>query len=294
MQLDRFIRYLRYEKRYSPHTTEAYKRDINQFSAFCAELYEGTVAETASSVIVRSWIVKLINDGLDPRSVNRKISALKTFYRFMMKSGVIASSPVKKIIAPKTSKKLPQVIDEQKMEQLFSEVLTAEGYEGLRDLLILEMLYATGMRRSELVGLNVSDVSWSALSIRVLGKGRKERVIPISRELGERISRYVKERNSRFEAPEPALFLTDKGKRIYPRMVHNIVVKNLSLVSTASRKSPHVLRHTFATHLLSHGAELSAIKELMGHAGLASTQVYTHTSVEKLKEAYKRAHPKAG
>lgn len=295
MQLDRFLRYLQFEKRYSPHTIAAYQRDLLQFQDYCNTSYDATSLEAASTVIIRSWIVKMINDGLDPRSVNRKISALKTFFKFMLTSGVIEASPMKKIIAPKTSKKLPQVIEEHQMRKLFSQVLAEEGFEGLRDLLILELLYATGIRRSELIGLNVGDVDHSNLTIRVLGKGRKERLIPITRELSHRVKQYLEQRDVEFGIQgESALFVTKRGERIYPRKVHTIVTKNLSLVSTADKKSPHVLRHTFATHLLSNGAELSAIKELMGHAGLAATQVYTHTSVEKLKATYKRAHPKAG
>jgi integrase/recombinase XerC len=294
MQVDRFLRHLKYEKRYSPHTVEAYQRDLGQFTAYCNSQYAGTLPELATAVIIRSWIVQLINGGLDPRSVNRKISALKSFFKYAVKSGVLESSPMKKIIAPKSSRKLPQVIDERQMSKLLTEVLTGDDYVGMRNALMVELLYATGMRRSELVGLNVNDIDHRSLTIRVLGKGGKERIIPMGIELSRHIGLYEKERRAQFGHPEPALFLTGKGRRVYPRMVHNIVTESLSLVSTAARKSPHVLRHSFATHMLNHGAELTAIKELMGHAGLATTQVYTHTSVERLKEAHKRAHPKAG
>ena len=294
MDVERFLKYLKFEKRYSPHTIDAYRTDLRQFSAYCSTQYEIQESK-AGSQVVRSWVVQLINDGIDPRSVNRKLSALKSFYRFLLKGGVIASSPMRKVIAPKTSKKLPQVIDEKQLSRLFDEVLSGEGYEGARDLMMLELLYATGMRRSELVGLDVSDISVSNMTIRVMGKGRKERLIPFGVGLLSRLNTYISARQSTFvDSVEQAFLLTSKGKRVYPRLVHQIVTKSLSLVSTAKKKSPHVLRHSFATHLLNHGAELSAIRDLLGHAGLAATQVYTHTSVEKLKEVHRRAHPKAG
>ena len=294
MDVERFLKYLKFEKRYSPHTIDAYRTDLRQFSAYCSTQYEIQESK-AGSQVVRSWVVQLINDGIDPRSVNRKLSALKSFYRFLLKGGVIASSPMRKVIAPKTSKKLPQVIDEKQLSRLFDEVLSGEGYEGARDLMMLELLYATGMRRSELVGLDVGDIHVSNMTIRVMGKGRKERLIPFGVGLLSRLNTYISARQSTFvDSVEQAFLLTSKGKRVYPRLVHQIVTKSLSLVSTAKKKSPHVLRHSFATHLLNHGAELSAIRDLLGHAGLAATQVYTHTSVEKLKEVHRRAHPKAG
>lgn len=294
MHLQSFLQYLTHEKRYSPHTISAYKTDLLQFKSFCEKQYGDLDLKDVSGMIVRSWIVELINNNMDARSVNRKISSLKSFYRFLMRQAVIDKTPMSAVIAPKMSKKLPEVLEQKQMDRLFAEVAKQEGFEGMRDLLILELLYATGIRRSELVNLELTDFDQKLRTVRVLGKGSKERLIPISPELLSRLDIYMDERSKKFpELVESKLFVTSKGRSVYPRLVHNIVAKNLTLVSSANKKSPHVLRHTFATHLLSNGAEINAIKELMGHAGLAATQVYTHTSAEKLKEAYKKAHPKA-
>jgi len=285
-----FIQYIQYEKRYSPHTVIAYRNDLDQFFGFLSARYGITDAAGVSHPMVRSWLVELMEEGITPRSVNRKLTTLKSFFRYLVRNGEISVNPMSKVISPKVSKRLPAFIEKEKMDLVFTEVDFGEGYPALRDRVILELFYATGMRLSELVNLKETDIDLPGGTIKVLGKRNKERLIPFGNSVKKMFVLYLAEKQ-KFDSPY--LFLTDKGKQIYPRMVHRIVTGILARVTTLDKKSPHVLRHTFATHLLNNGAELNAVKELLGHANLSATQVYTHNTIEKLKKVYKQAHPRA-
>lgn len=301
MHLNGFYTYLQYQKRYSRHTLEAYRTDITQFHTYL-NLLEMDVDEDLLGVNhrqVRSWVVNLMDKGLEPKSVNRKISSLKTYYKYLIKKGVITKNPMQKVVAPQIPKPLPVFVDLKSMEDVFlfiqknyPESEPIDIFIKLRDLLIIDLLYSTGIRRSELLGLTESSVDTYNSNIKVLGKGNKERIIPINFRLIELFKAYLKIRNSIFE-PSEHLLLSDKGRPAYPGMIYSIVNRLLTGNTSVTRRSPHILRHSFATHLSNNGAELNAIKELLGHASLASTQVYTHNTIEKLKEAHKQAHPKA-
>jgi integrase/recombinase XerC len=245
--------------------------------------------------MIRSWIVHLLESGITPRSVNRKITTLKTYYRYLVREGEIVENPMSKILSPKTSSRLPVFVEEDNMQKLFDEVEFGEGFEAMRDRLIIELLYNTGMRVSELTALREEDIDQSGQQLKVTGKRNKQRIIPFTANMGRKMEEYRQEKTGHFKDQElPAeLFVTNRGSKIYPRMVYNIVNHYLSLVTTLSKRSPHVIRHTFATHMLNHGADLNAIKDLLGHSNLSATQVYTHNTIEKLKNAYKQAHPRA-
>ena len=289
--IEAFLQSLQFEKRSSAHTITSYKTDLDQFSKYLLFQYEITSPETAQPAMLRSWIVSLMEEGLNPTSINRKIASLRSFYNFLRKRKQIAQDPTKQLSALKTKKKLPAFVEEKSMEMLFDVVEFSDDFEGFRDKIILELLYGTGIRLSELVGLETSDLDLSGKTIRVFGKRSKERMIPISGSLATLLANYLSQR-----APEEntkCLILTDKGKAAYPVFIQRTVKKYLSAVTTLSQKSPHVLRHTYATHLLNRGADLNAIKELLGHANLAATQIYTHNSIEKLKKTHQQAHPKA-
>jgi integrase/recombinase XerC len=285
-----FIQYIQYEKRYSPHTVLAYRNDLAQFFNFLTARYQVKEIAEITYHMVRSWLVDMMEQGISPRSVNRKLTALKSFFRYEVRNGTIAENPMARVTSPKMSKRLPLFIEKEKMELVFTGVDFGEGYPALRDRLIVEIFYATGMRLSELVNLKDSDVDLYAENIKVLGKRNKERLIPFGPGVKGLLVEYKAEK-LKFDCDY--LFLTDKGKKIYPRMVHRIVTGILGRVTTLGKKSPHVLRHTFATHLLDNGAELNAVKELLGHANLSATQVYTHNTIDKLKKVYKQAHPRA-
>lgn len=270
----------------------AYEVDLRQFNAFLVETYGSDFSDDVRSTAIRSWIVQLMEAGLDSRSVNRKISSLRAYFRFLLKEGVISENPMRKITAPKVAKKLPSFVPEKDMAFLFNEVEFTDDYEGQRDRLILELFYATGIRRDELIQLEVKDVDLAQQSIKVTGKRNKQRILPLHQQMMPRISAFL-ELRSELGVDSPYLFLSNSGKMIYPKLIYNIVNRYLKLATTIKKKSPHVLRHTFATHMLNNGADLNAIKELLGHANLSATQVYTHNSMEKLKHIYKQAHPKA-
>jgi integrase/recombinase XerC len=293
MFIERFIRYLQFEKRFSPNTVIAYKKDLYQFSEFIAS--PGSDLLEISHQQVRSWIVSLMDQGMEPKSINRKISSLRSFYKFLQREGLINSSPMIHVKAPKTPKRLPVIITEQKMDSLLdAKDVFSDDFEGIRNRLILELLYGTGMRLAELVGLSNDDVNIYESQIKVLGKRNKERIIPISKVLAKLIADYqVQKNNQKFNFKALSLIVTKEGKAAYPKFIYRIVHSILSFISTQDKKSPHILRHSFATTLLNRGADLNAIKELLGHSSLAATQVYTHNSVEKLKAVYKQAHPKA-
>jgi integrase/recombinase XerC len=294
MKQERFFQYLQHEKRFSPHTLTAYRKDLGQFTEFLEKTYEITSPGEVRHTHVRSWMVDLMEKGNVARSINRKLSCLKTYFKFLRKNGEIEANPMIKVVAPKTGKRLPVFVNEKNMALLFEQVDFGEGFSGLRNRLLMEVLYCTGMRQSELIGLKLGDVDYSNFQLKVLGKRRKERLIPIARHLVDLIEQYIVTRKAAFPENEYSnLFLTDKGQPLYPGYVYKIVKKYLSQVTTVEQRSPHVLRHTFATHLSNRGADLNAIKELLGHSSLAATQVYTHNSIEKLKKVYQQAHPKA-
>ncbi len=287
-----FCDYLSHQKRYSPHTITAYKKDLEQFKQFLLTNFELENLKEANSSIIRSWIVQLIEDGVSTRSINRKISTLKSFYKYLLKNKEIEVSPLLKVVTPKTSTRLPVFVGENEMSKLFSEIEYENNFEGIRNKLILELLYSTGIRLTELVNLKLSSIDNSNSTIKVIGKRNKERIIPFGKNLNESIFNYLIERQ-KITPSENNLFLTKVGKNIYPKLVYRIVNHYLSIITTVSKKSPHVLRHTFATHMLNNGADLNSIKEILGHANLSATQVYTHNTIEKLKNIHKQAHPKA-
>jgi integrase/recombinase XerC len=292
--IDSFQKYLQYEKRVSAHTSLAYKNDLDQFSQFLKEVFEDTQIEFADYGIVRSWIIQLVDSGIKATSVNRKIASLKTFYKFLMRQEVIAKNPMQKIRVLKTQKRLPSFVKEGDMVNLLDKVVFEDSLEGWRDRLILEFFYATGMRLSELIQLKENQINLHARTIKVLGKRNKERVIPFPVSIVNIIESYKKIRNREVLVKDHGyLFVTDQGEPCYPMMVYRIVKKYLNAHTTSEKRSPHVLRHTYATHLLNKGAEINAVKDLLGHSSLAATQVYTHNSMEKIKKAFDRAHPKA-
>jgi len=295
MAIDKFKRYLEFEKRYSTHTLKAYQKDIEQFFSFLKEMYAIESAKLINQVIIRSWLISLKEESISTRTINRKISCLKTFFRFLIKEGEIIDNPMLKILSPKTSKKLPIFIEEEKMEMLFDEVDFGEGFEATRDRLILDILYSTGIRLSELINLKLEDIDFQKYQIKVLGKRNKERIIPFSKGINNLILNYITLKNNYFSnrITDSYLFLSKTGKKAYPKLIYRVVNNYLSKITTLKKLSPHVLRHTFATHMLNNGAELNAIKELLGHANLSATQIYTHNSIEKLKKVYKQAHPRA-
>ncbi len=296
MPLSRFLSHLQYEKRYSLNTLTAYRTDLNQFFEYISKEYDTTDITHVTHFYIRSWIVSLMDAKISPRSVNRKITALKSFFRFLLREKVLETNPMVKIQSPKVGKKLPAFIDEAKMQSLFTEIVFEEGFAGARDRVILELFYGTGMRLSELVNLKDNDISFSNQHIKVLGKRNKERIIPISGKLKDILKKYIAERNdwlSKNESTYTVLFIDNRCNKVYPKFVYRLVKKYLAQVTTGDKKNPHVLRHTFATHMLNHGADINAVKELLGHSSLAATQVYTHNTIEKLKNIYKQAHPKA-
>ncbi|MEQ8879538.1 MAG: tyrosine-type recombinase/integrase [Cyclobacteriaceae bacterium] len=291
---DSFLRYLQYEKRYSSHTIEAYQRDLAQFSDYLAETFEITNYVETAHVHLRGWVVSLIESGVSPRTVNRKIATLKSFYKYLQVREHVSQNPATRLKPLKTEKKLPAFVRETEIDTLLDQIEYSDDFEGLRDKLILELLYGTGIRLAELIGLKDRDINSFQENIKVLGKRNKERVIPIGKNLVQLIRRYTEKRQLEdFEEMTPFLLVTNTGQQLYPMFVYRIVQKYLQLVTTLSKKSPHVLRHTFATHLLNKGADLNAVKDLLGHTSLAATQVYTHNSMEKLKSVFEQAHPKA-
>ncbi|SDF99944.1 integrase/recombinase XerC [Dyadobacter soli] len=286
-----FLEFLQFEKRASAHTIKSYQTDLEQFQKYLLFQYECAEPETAKAPMLRSWVVSMMEEGLNPSSINRKIAALRTFYGYLRKKKHIDADPTKILSALKTRKKLPAFVEEKSMEMLFEEGTFTEDFEGLRDQVIMELLYGSGIRLSELVELELKDLNLPARTIRVFGKRSKERIVPVSSSLVQLLQKYIEQR-----APEEntdILLLTDSNKPIYPVFVQRKVKQYLSAVTTLAQKSPHVLRHTYATHLLNRGADLNAIKELLGHANLAATQIYTHNSIEKLKKSHQQAHPKA-
>lgn len=290
---DSFLDYLRYERNYSDDTVKAYGEDIRQFQEFGGE---DVGLQSPSEVVVdvvREWMIHLMNLGYATTSVNRKLSSLRSYYKYLLRKGEVKVDPLRKITGPKNKKNLPVFVKESEMNRLLDDEDFGEGFEGCRDHLVIAMFYATGMRLSELIGLDDGDVDFAASVIKVTGKRNKQRLIPFGEELRAEMEAYVKRRDESVPVRSGAFFVRKTGERLYPNIVRKIVTRNLSKVVTVKKRSPHVLRHTFATSMLNHEAELGAIKELLGHESLATTEIYTHTTFEELKKVYNQAHPRA-
>jgi integrase/recombinase XerC len=289
-----FLDYLRFEKRYSEHTILSYKTDLGQIEAFAGGEANGSGLTAADGKLIRSWVFHLMESGQSARTVNRKISTLKSFYKFLMREQLIKKNPMDKVMSPKLNKRLPSFVEEEKMDLLLDEYEFGEDFSGYRNRLIIELLYITGMRESELIHLEDRDMDLFEQNIRVTGKRNKQRIVPFDRAYLDVIRRYINLRDEAFPHREFSnLLLTDRGRPLYPKFVYKVVTSYLRLVTTMENRSPHVLRHTFATHMLNRGADLNAIKEILGHANLSATQVYTHNTFEKLVTIYKQAHPRA-
>ncbi|MGE5354915.1 MAG: tyrosine-type recombinase/integrase [Deltaproteobacteria bacterium] len=292
--LKSFINYLKFEKRFSKNTLISYQNDLTQFHNYLIEQYSIEKMSDVTHFMIRSWIVSMIRNGMQPKSVNRKLSSVRKYFLFLKRENIIDSNPALKVVAPKIGKRLPSIIRQNEIRTLLDEIMTVEGYAECRNKLLVNLLYTTGMRESELIGLKDQDINYHSKILKVTGKGNKQRLIPLTDEILTEIQEYIDMRNKHFEKNTfEYLILTDKGNKLYPKFVYNIVVKNLSMVSSSVKRSPHILRHSIATHLSDENVEINALKALLGHASLSSTQIYTHNSIEKLKNAYVKAHPKA-
>jgi integrase/recombinase XerC len=286
-----FIVYLQTEKRYADHTLVSYKSDLEQYHAFCQE--NGKEGMDLFFRTIRSWVVDLMERGYTPKTIHRKLSSLRSYCKYLVRLGELDSDPVGKVLKPKMNKRIPQFVDEKGINRLLDEYDFGDDFIGTRNRLMINLLYQTGMRRSELTGLNVSSLDTVGGTIRVMGKRSKERIVPVGSEITEDINAYMEKRRAIDAERSESLFLTEKGRPVYPKLVYRIVTRYISMITTIEKTSPHILRHTFATHMLNGGADLNAIKEILGHANLAATQVYTHNSFEKLKSIYNQAHPRA-
>ncbi|MCD4709664.1 MAG: tyrosine-type recombinase/integrase [Bacteroidales bacterium] len=291
-KIDDFLRYLQAEKRYATHTIKAYKNDLNQFHAFCQDTdHEGMDLNYRT---IRSWVVFLMDSGYSSRTVHRKLTSLSTYCKYLIKEGLLDSNPMERVLKPKLNKRVPAFVEEGKLDLFLDEFDFGEDFNGIRNRLVLDLLYQTGMRRSELTGLTTGSVNREGKSVKVSGKRGKERIIPLNEELLVAVERYLIIRNEVVALnPTDRLIVTEKGGPAYDKLIYRIVNRYLAMVTTLDKKSPHVLRHTFATHMLNRGADLNAIKELLGHANLSATQVYTHNTYKKLKSIYNQAHPRA-
>lgn len=289
-----FLAYIQSEKKYSIHTVQAYQRDLEQFFLYLKSNYSlGEELATLSHLHVRGWMAQLKESGNEARSINRKISSLKSFFNYLLRQQQIVQSPMAKVVTPKTKKRLPVFVQEESMDTLARQLPNPITFKEHTDRLLVELLYQTGMRRSELMNLKESDLDVSNKRLKVLGKGNKERLLPLSDAMIDSLQNYLFLKKKEVELSSSHFFCLENGKPLYAKYIYLVVTNYLSLVSTLDKRSPHVLRHSFATHLLNQGADLNAIKELLGHANLTATQVYTHNSIERLKDIYKKAHPKA-
>ncbi|MEI9944371.1 MAG: tyrosine-type recombinase/integrase [Chitinophagaceae bacterium] len=289
-----FLDYLKFEKRYSPHTLISYQADINSFFVYLQENYGDIKLEEISLSFIRSWLAGLKEKKLTSKSINRKISSLRSFFKYHLKRGAIKATPMANVITPKISKRLPVFIKESDTKQLIENLdHTSEDWKSLNAKMLITLFYSTGMRLSELINLKEKQIDTARSQIKVLGKGNKERILPVNKELMESIKEYQQLKRKEIVTTEELLLVTDKGKKLYPKYAWLLVNHYLGQATTLDKKSPHVLRHTFATHLMNNGADLNAVKELLGHSSLAATQVYTHNTIEKLKDVHKKAHPKA-
>ena len=289
-----FLQYLKIEKRYSPLTVRSYLNDLDQFDKYLNLQGLSGKPEEIGFHDVRSWIVSLIENGYSPVSIHRKISSLRVFYRHLRREGLVTNDPLEKVVLPKIRKRLPVFVDEGSLGKLLDEYEFGDDFDGIRNRTIIEMLYTTGMRRAELTGLRDADVDISGASVKVTGKRNKQRIIPLLKPFTAKLENYVRIRSEKFPDNRPEwFFVGNKGNKLYDKYVYNTVRKYLSMVTTIEKKGPHILRHTFATHMLNNGADLNSIKEFLGHANLSATQIYTHNSFEKLRKIYKQAHPRA-
>ncbi len=289
-----FVDYLKFQKRYSQHTIRSYSDDLLQFSDYLIATFGELKLKDISAVMIRSWLASVKEDGTSSRTINRKISTLKSFYKFQLKTGVLQTSPMGQINSPKISSRLPSFLKEAELATLFNHVEFPDDWKGRTDRLVLHLLYQSGLRLNELINLRESQVDQSKKQIKVLGKGNKERVIPMSDEIAIEIKKYADLKRTELEVSDPVFLLnTKKGQKLYGGYVYKAVNSYLSLITTTQKKSPHIMRHSFATHLMNNGADLNAVKELLGHSSLAATQVYTHNTIEKLKDVHKKSHPKA-
>ena len=293
MSIPKFVQYLQTERRYSKNTVTAYETDLNQLASFSSSEYEVNDLKEVNGSILRSWMVSMLEEGKGAVSINRKISTCKSYYSFLLRGGEIKKLPTSKLLSHKAKKVLPKFVKESEMENLFEQIKFPEDDLGIRDFLLVEILYSCGIRLSELIGIKENDVDLNNGSIKVLGKRNKERIIPVRDELLQKVKDWIniKKINGKFD--RQYLLVTDKGEKLYPKFVYRKVNYYLRQVTSLQKKSPHVLRHTFATHMLNNGAELNTIKEILGHANLSATQIYTHNSIEKLKNIYNQAHPRA-
>lgn len=291
--VEKYIKYLRYEKNYSSHTEISYYTDLIQFKDFVEACYPELNLITIDGDIIRAWVVSLMDAKVLARSINRKLSSLKSFYRFLQKIDEIKTNPLKRISGPKAKKAIPSFVNYSQMEQILDEELPTSDFTAWRDKTIIELFYVTGMRRAELIGLKDVDIDLYQKTIRVTGKRNKQRLIPISQGTIALINNYTEVRNRSLEHAADAFFAREDGRALYPMLVHRIVTSLLKWIPTLTKASPHILRHSFATGMLNNGADINAVKELLGHSSLASTEIYTHTSFDELRKIYNKAHPRA-
>jgi len=289
-----FIDYVRFERRYAANTVRSYRDDLEQFFNYLKGVFGELQPADISSAYVRSWLASLKDQKLSSRTITRKISTLQSYFKYMLKMEMITQTPMSNIHVPKISKRLPVFVESRDLKQLFSNIEFPDDWQGKTDRLIISIFYQTGLRLSELINLREDKIDFGNRTIKVLGKGNKERIIPIHSSLMKEIRDYLKEKNAKIDqADRQFLLINERGKKLYPKYAYLSVRKYLAMVTTVDKKSPHVLRHSFATHLMNGGADLNSVKELLGHSSLAATQVYTHNTIEKLKEVYQKAHPKA-
>ncbi len=295
MFIEKFLQYIKYEKAYSSHTFISYQTDMKQFAAFVEKQKGGFNPPDITAKDIREWILAIMNDGVGSRSVNRKLTTLRTFFKYMLKEGYVETDPMAKVKPPKMQKRLPVFLREEQMEELLDvdKNLFPDDFEGKRDHLIIEMFYNLGVRLSELINIKDSDIDFDRKTVRVTGKRNKQRYIPFGNSLKSDILAFVSDRDAEVGSEEGWLLVRKTGKKLYPMLVWRVVEKYITSVSTLKKRSPHVLRHTFATAMLNNGADIDAVKELLGHANLAATEVYTHTTFERLRSIYKQAHPRA-
>lgn len=291
-QINQFLEYLIFEKRYSKHTLLSYQNDLEQFFQYLVSQFDSPGLEMISASMVRSWLAELKEDEISSKTINRKISSLKSFYKYQLKTGALIKSPMGTIIAPKISKRLPQFVEQIDMDHLFQHMPFSDDWKGRTERLVILLFYSTGMRLSELIQLKELQLDAAHQQVKVLGKGNKERIIPLNKDLMGQLQNYIAEKPTNAKLSE-YVFVSALGKPLQPRSVYSFIKAKLSEVTTIKKKSPHILRHSFATHLMNNGADLNAVKELLGHSSLAATQVYTHNTIEKLKDVFKKAHPKA-
>lgn len=289
---DAFIKYLKFEKRLSDHTILSYDNDLKQFESFFKTYSTNKEIKTTDKRAIRSWIVELSLKNLSPKSINRKIATLKSFFKFLIKREVIEINPTTNITSLKTDQKIPNFLKEKDINFLFDNLILEKNFNGERDMLILELLYGTGIRISELINLKTRNINIPKKEMKIMGKRKKERIIPLHQQIISQIKKYLDKKNE-IKSTHEFLLCTNKGKKLYPMLIYRIVKKHLSSLINSKKYNPHLLRHTFATHILNKGGDLNSIKDLLGHESLAATQIYTHNSIEKLKETFKASHPRA-